>query len=105
MDDLPSTQRSPRDDAVDEQTGTGAPRSGRGPVSEEREPERDQSINPTVVGGTTSSHPAETDDMAVNRSGSGGSGGPRSGEDSEGSAPASMDELLGGDPVSGDSSN
>ena len=70
-----------------QQTGTGTPRSA------------DEALPRDVaVGGGVGSHPAEADDVNINRSGSGGSGGPATEDDPnmEGSAPQSMDELLGG---------
>ncbi|MGI8929233.1 MAG: hypothetical protein ACR2H0_07205, partial [Candidatus Limnocylindrales bacterium] len=70
------------------QTGTGTPRSADGTV-------RNKSTAPEADTGD----PALGDELRINRSGSGGSGGPSTGEDdSEGSTPASMEELLGGDP-------
>ncbi len=71
------------------QTGTGTPRSADGAV-------RNKSVTDDPV-----SESAEAE-LRINRSGSGGSGGPATGEeDAEGSTPASMDELLGGDPREG----
>lgn len=79
------------DDQTDNesQTGTGTPRSADGAI-------RNKSV--TDDPGTD---PAQGE-LRINRSGSGGSGGPATGdEDTEGSTPASMDELLGGVPVEG----
>jgi hypothetical protein len=83
MDDLPSTERGPRETDHQSQTGTGTPRSAdRGPAES---------------GGVADE--TATEELHINRSGSGGSGGPSTSEpDSEGSGPASMEELLGGDP-------
>lgn len=87
MDDLPSTEKGPRQSDNESQTGTGAPRSADGFV-------RNKSAEPDGDTGD----PAMADGLHINRSGSGGSGGPSTGEDdAEGSTPASMDELLGGD--------
>ena len=88
MEDLPSTERGPRQSDDASQTGTGTPRS-----ADEAHPRE------VAVGGGVGSHPAEADEININRSGSGGSGGPATEEDpnTEGSVPKSMDELLGGD--------
>lgn len=102
MDELPSVDRGPRQSDDLSQTGTGTPRSaddGRqepGAVGDRDAP----ADAATAVGGTTSSHPADADETQINRSGSGGSGGPATSEatQSEGSTPASMEELLGGGP-------
>jgi hypothetical protein len=71
------TDDNPRDPSQQEYTGTGTPRSaddGRqepGAVGDRSAP-----VDPAVtVGATTSSHPAEADEVDINRSGSGGSGG------------------------------
>jgi hypothetical protein len=65
-------------DNIDSQTGTGTPRSADDGLSEEgaladNSGDVDASI---VVGGTTSSHPSAADEVDINRSGSGGTGGP-----------------------------
>ena len=89
MDELPSTERGPRQSDSASQTGTGTPRSA------------DEAMPRAVAtGGSLGSHPADADETRINRSGSGGSGGPATEDDpsAEGSTPASMDELLGGDP-------
>ena len=89
MEDLPSTERGPRQSDNASQTGTGAPRSA------------DAALPRTEAqGGMPGSHPADADETNINRSGSGGSGGPATEDDPsmEGSTPASMEELLGGDP-------
>ena len=80
MDDLPSTERGPRQSDNASQTGTGAPRSADEAMPRE-----------VATGGEIGSHPADADETNVNRSGSGGSGGPST-------TSVSMDELLGGDP-------
>jgi hypothetical protein len=87
MEELPSTERGPRQSDNASQTGTGAPRS-----ADEAHPRE------VAVGGGIASHPADADETAINRSGSGGSGGAATEDDprTEGSAPQSMDELLGG---------
>ena len=89
MDDLPSTERGPRQTDDESQTGTGTPRSADGTVRNKSVPD------------SPSTDPAQGE-LRINRSGSGGSGGPATGEeDAEGSTPASMDELLGGNPEEG----
>jgi hypothetical protein len=63
--------------------------------------DRAADVDPAVrVGSTTSSHPADADETEINRSGSGGSGGASTEDDQsvEGSTPASMSELLSGEP-------
>ena len=87
MDDLPSTERGPRQSDNESQTGTGAPRSADGSVRNKSNPTERQAADQTAL-----------DELHVNRSGSGGSGGSGGAEDSEGSTGASMDELLGGEP-------
>ena len=101
MDDLPSVERGPRQTDNDSQTGTGTPRSADDGLQQpgaapDHETTRDERA--ALVGATTSSHAADATDVDINRSGSGGSGGASTSEpDTEGSTPASMDELLGGD--------
>ena len=65
-------------DGIEEQTGTGVPRSSDGTVR-----------TPSVSGD-------DAPDESMNRSGSGGTGGAATEEDerTEGSVPESMDELL-----------
>ena len=89
MEDLPSTERGPRQTDDVSQTGTGTPRS-----ADEQMPRTEAAT------GALGSHPADADETSINRSGSGGSGGPATADDpdAEGSTPQSMDELLGGDP-------
>jgi hypothetical protein len=50
-----------------------------------------------VTGATTSSHPSATDDVDINRSGSGGSGGPSVYEDLPGDR--GLDPAAGTEPV------
>ena len=69
----------PRQSDNTSQTGTGAPRSADAALPREE-----------ATGGDVGSHPAEADETSINRSGSGGSGGPATSAES-------MDELLGGD--------
>jgi hypothetical protein len=80
MDDVSSTDRGPRQADNESQTGTGTPRSAD-------------------VGTAEGALPSATDELDINRSGSGGSGGPQTPEeDSEGSTGQSMNELLEGQP-------
>src|SRR3954470_9440322 len=78
--ELPSTEKGPR--APDQQawTGTGTPRSADDGLEEpgvEKDRANATDIDPAIVtGATTSSHPAAADDVTINRSGSGGTGGP-----------------------------
>jgi hypothetical protein len=68
-------------DGIEEQTGTGVARSSDGTVR-----------SPSISG-------EDVPDLNVNRSGSGGTGGPAADDEdgrTEGSNPESMDELLGG---------
>lgn len=87
--------RAPRDHDV---TGAGTPRSAddglQQPGAAGNAPP-----NPQVTTGMTStSQPASADGVTVNRSGSGGSGGPVDADPSvEGSTGQSMEELLGGE--------
>jgi hypothetical protein len=104
--ELPSVEKGPR--APDQQawTGTGTPRSGDDGLQEQGavgDRSRNDDIDPAItVGATTSSHPADADEIEINRSGSGGSGGATTNDaDADGSTPATMDELLGGDPSGG----
>lgn len=88
----------PRSPADQDTTGTGTPRSADdGPAQPGARGEA-TNVDPAVVGGRLStSQPAGADDVTANRSGSGGSGGPATPDDSvEGSTGQSMDELLTG---------
>jgi hypothetical protein len=73
-----------------DQTGTGEPRStAERPTVLPGEPEQDDVFRPPDEGRT---------EREVNRSGSGGSGGPTDGEPGEeGSGPESMEDSLSGD--------
>ena len=64
-------------EGIEEQTGTGVPRSSEGTVR-----------TPSVSGD-------EVPDANMNRSGSGGTGGPDTPDESDSSSNESMDELLG----------
>jgi hypothetical protein len=102
--ELPSLEKGPRQPADQEYTGTGTSRSdddGRqepGAVGD-RYARADPAV---VVGATTSSHPADADEIQINRSGSGGSGGAATDDENrDGSTPVSMEDLLAGDPEGG----
>ncbi len=87
----------PREPDDHDVTGTGTPRSADDGLPEQGASATAGSDPAVVVGGTTSSQPAHSDEVPINRSGSGGSGGPVESEDSvEGSSGQSMSELLGG---------
>ena len=90
-------------------TGPGTPRSGddRGLTEEPAEdpltPESDRRTEASVTGATTSGHMSEAGAGMANRSGSGGSGGSGEGAtEEEGSAGASLEELLGAEDRPGD---
>jgi hypothetical protein len=102
--ELPSTEKGPRQPQHQQFTGTGTPRSaddGR------QEPgalgDRTTPADPAVVvGATTSSHPAAADEVQINRSGSGGTGGASTEDDYvDGSTPTSLEDQLAGDPEGG----
>ena len=77
------------------QTGVGTPRSTADETPEDL-PAADAPNAAIVTGATTSGHMSEAGAGMANRSGSGGSGGSGEGAtEEEGSAGASMDELLG----------
>ena len=103
--ELPSVEKGPRTPDQQAWTGTGTPRSAddgfqqEGAVGDRSANDVDPAIS---VGATTSSHPADADEVEINRSGSGGSGGAATSDPgTDGSTPVTMDELLGGDPSGG----
>jgi hypothetical protein len=103
--ELPSLEKGPR--APDQQawTGTGTPRSA-GDRFQESGAVGDGAIvadvDPAIaVGGTTSSHPSAADEVDINRSGSGGTGGPTTDDAGLGASSESMEEMLGGEPSEG----
>ncbi len=91
---------NPRAPADHDLTGTGSPRS-----ADDGQPQpgvlagTDAASDPSLEAGReTTAQPAQADDLNINRSGSGGSGGPATPDDSvEGSTGQSMSELLAGD--------
>ena len=93
-----------------EQTGLGTSRAGdqQGmpdelPEGDRVAPDRDDVSSAVVTGATTSGHMSESGAGMANRSGSGGSGGSGEGAtEEEGSAGASLEELLGADERPGD---
>lgn len=76
-DEIPSLEDNPRTTDALEHSGTGAPRSAEdGSLVQGAHGDRYAAVDPAVVvGATTSSHPSAADDVAINRSGSGGTGG------------------------------
>ena len=87
--------RAPKDHDL---TGTGSPRTAddglQQPGAEGNAPPDPE----VTTGATSTSQPASADGVDVNRSGSGGSGGPVEADPSvEGSTGQSMSELLGGE--------
>lgn len=87
----------PRDPGDHEYTGTGSSRSADdGRIRQAGWSGHD--VDPAIITGARSTaHPAQPDDLDVNRSGSGGTGGPVEADDVEGSTGESMSELLGGE--------
>jgi hypothetical protein len=75
--EIPSLEDNPRTHDAYEQSGTGTPRSAEdGNLVHGAHADADAAVDPAViVGATTSSHPAEANDVTINRSGSGGTGG------------------------------
>ena len=70
------------DNREDQQTGTGSPRSAEtGDLVSGEASKSEPTEDSVVTGATTSSHPAAADDTAINRSGSGGTGGPADDEE------------------------
>jgi hypothetical protein len=81
---------NPRSPEHQDLTGTGSPRSADATSipADDRQAER----------GETTSQPAQADDLDINRSGSGGSGGPATPDPTvEGSTGSTMSELLSGE--------
>ena len=78
MDDVSSVDRGPRQQDDESQTGTGTPRSADdGAPQEGAGSDNVADVDPAIVtGATTSSHPSAADGVDINRSGSGGTGGP-----------------------------
>ena len=102
--DLPSTDNGPRETAEWQQTGFGTPRSANDGLQEPGAlGDREADIDPAIaVGATTGSHPAAAHGVDINRSGSGGTGGPGTPDDvGNASEPSSMPEMLGGTPEEG----
>ncbi|HVM29504.1 MAG TPA: hypothetical protein VM305_01855 [Candidatus Limnocylindrales bacterium] len=90
----------PRSPEHHDLTGTGSPRSADdGRPQEGSFAHFDNEADPAVtVAKRTTSQPAHADEALVNRSGSGGSGGPATPDPSvEGSTGQSMSELLSGE--------
>ena len=86
---------------VEQQSGVGTPRSADDGLQEEGAfaGEAPDVTAEELAGMTSTSHPAQSDELDANRSGSGGTGGPATDDrDAEGSTPESMEELLTGEP-------
>ncbi len=91
---------NPRGPADHDLTGTGSPRS-----ADDGQPQpgvlagTDAAPDPShEVGRETTAQPSQADELSINRSGSGGSGGPATPDPSvEGSTGQSMSELLAGE--------
>jgi hypothetical protein len=100
MDDQGSGHGVDKPRSPDEQelTGTGTPRSADNGFPQSGGLP-DAPDDPAVTTGMRStSDPARSDEVTINRSGSGGSGGPAEQDESvEGSGGQSMSELLGGE--------
>ena len=93
-----SDPTGPRSPDEHEQTGTGTPRSADDWLPQPGSAGGAAQIDPAVsIGARASTDPAAADELRINRSGSGGSGGSATAEEQEGSTPASMSELLGGE--------
>jgi hypothetical protein len=93
--------RAPKDHDL---TGTGTPRSDDRGLDDHPGASPSAPVDPALVTGATgTSHPADADELTINRSGSGGSGGPAATDAAadpaaeEGSPPESMSELLSGE--------
>lgn len=100
-DGAPLGGLKPREPEDQEFTGTGTPRSaddGLPQPGARSDADADQDV---VSGMTSTSQPAHSDELDINRSGSGGSGGPVEADPSvEGSTGQSMSELLAGEDES-----
>ncbi len=89
-------------------TGPGTPRSpdtgaGEEPAEDTLSGDADPAMRAIVTAAHTSGHMSESGAGTANRSGSGGSGGSGEGAtEEEGSAGASLEELLGGEDRPGD---
>lgn len=87
--------RAPEDHDL---TGTGTPRSADDGLPQPGAMSDSRADDAVVTGMESTSAPASSDEVTINRSGSGGSGGPVERDESlEGSSGQSMSELLSGD--------
>lgn len=86
MDDISSVDQGPRQQDNVSQTGTGTPRSADdGAQNEGGQTDNAADVDPAILtGATTSSHPSAPDGVEINRSGSGGTGGPSDDEPADG---------------------
>jgi len=91
-------ERKPRDPDQHEYTGTGSTRAADDGLPQEGAYSGGEDVDPAIsTGARATSDPAHSDELNINRSGSGGSGGPVEADDAEGSSGASMSELLTGE--------
>lgn len=91
------TDRKPRDPEDHDYTGTGTTRAADDGLPQESAFSRGE-VDPAIsTGARATSQPAYPDDVTINRSGSGGSGGPVEADDVAGSAGESLSELLTGE--------
>ena len=97
-DGAPLGGLKPREPEDHDLTGTGTPRSADDGLPQPGA-QSDPDADPDVVSGmTATSQPALSDELDINRSGSGGSGGPVEADPSvEGSTGQSMSDLLAGE--------
>jgi hypothetical protein len=93
----PAGGSKPRAPADQDLTGTGTPRSADDGLPQPGAASG-ADVDPAVLSGMTStSQPASTDEVTMNRSGSGGSGPVEHDESVEGSGGQSMSEMLSGE--------
>lgn len=93
-----SGKDKPRSPDEHDRTGTGSPRSADDHTPGEGAFAGGDEEAAVTAGMRSTTHPAFSDEVTINRSGSGGSGGPVEGEEgSEGSTGQSMSELLAGE--------
>ena len=88
----------PRPPDEQSQTGTGTPRSADDRLPQPGAAGGGADLDPAVsTGARVPTDPAAADELRINRSGSGGTGGSATADEQEGSTPASTSELLGGE--------
>lgn len=97
-EDTPLGSLKPREPDDHDVTGTGTPRSADDGLPQRSSEATNRGDRAVETGMEVSSQPAFSDGLTINRSGSGGSGGPVDGsEDLAGSTGQSMSELLSGE--------